>query len=120
MSKLTRLLAIASFMLLSIQSYSNVQEHPGDDHRGPYTIHGEVIYGPTLRCELWNDGHRPIRVLNYTYDIWFRNPMGRLELAKRSFQCRYNCRLGVDAYNVFSGPINNGPTVSASCTALVR
>jgi hypothetical protein len=120
MSKLTRLLAIASFMLFSIQSYSSEQEHPGDDHRRSHEIQGEVIYGPTLRCELWNDGHRPIRVVSYTYDIWFRNRFGRLELAKRTFQCRYNCRLGVDANNVFSGPINNGPTVSATCSAFVR
>ncbi|OUR99831.1 hypothetical protein A9Q84_02040 [Halobacteriovorax marinus] len=120
MTNLTRFLAIASFMFLSIQSYSSEEVHPGDDHRGTYSIEGEVVYGPMLQCEFWNDSDRPIRVINYTYKIWFRNPWGRLELATRLFQCRYNCRLGVDAYNIFSGPVNDGPTVSATCSALVR
>ncbi len=113
-----KLLALLLTMLSSIYVIAN-EEHPGHPPRNT-VVEGVVHYGRTLQCEIWNDHRRPIRVLNYTYDIWYRGADGRARLTSRSFDCRYNCRIGSDHYNVFSGPLNNGPTISASCRALVR
>ena len=118
MAKLIKLVAIFSILLLCVESFSS-EEVESDKSRGRF-IQGQVIYGQTLRCELWNDSHRPIRVMNYTYDIYFRNRFGRVELAKRTFNCRYNCRVRTYTSQVFTGPLNNGPTISANCFAYVR
>ncbi|PIK16223.1 hypothetical protein [Halobacteriovorax sp. JY17] len=118
MAKLIRLVAVFSILLLCVEAFSS-EEVESDKSRGR-VIQGHVIYGPTLTCELWNDSYRPIRVMNYTYDIYFRNRFGQVELAKRTFDCRYNCRVRSQTSQVFTGPLNNGPTISANCFAFVR
>lgn len=111
-------------LVLLFSIFSSIQlladaEHPGHPPRSD-VFEGIVHYGPTLQCEIWNDHRRPVRVINYTYDIWYRGPNGRPMLTSRSFDCRYNCRIGAHQEKIFTGPLNNGPTISASCRALVR
>lgn len=118
MAKLIKLVAVFSILLLSVESFSS--ENTEDKNYRGRTIQGQVIYGPTLTCEIWNDSYRPIRVMNYTYEIYFRNHFGGISLAKRNFDCRYNCRVRTQTSKVFSGPLNDGPTISASCFAFVR
>jgi hypothetical protein len=118
MFKSLKLIVLLLAMLSGLNIFAD-ELHPGHPPRNT-VVEGMVHYGPTLQCEIWNDHRRPIRVINYRYDIWFRGPDGRPRLTTRSFDCRYNCRIGVNQHNVFSGPLNNGPTISASCRALVR
>lgn len=118
MSRLVRLVAVFGILLLSVEAFSSNQSQ-SENFRGRL-IEGRVIYGQTLRCEILNDSHRPIRVMNYTYDIYYRNRFGGIDLAKRSFACRYNCRVSTHSPQVFTGPLNNGPTVYANCFAFVR
>lgn len=119
MFKSIKLVVLILATISSFQILSSEDKHPGHPPR-TQLIEGIVHYGQNFTCEIWNDDHRPMRVINYTYNIWFRDPYGRSRLATRAFDCRYNCRVPANGYNVLSGPLNNGPTISASCTALVR
>ncbi|WP_417336718.1 hypothetical protein [Halobacteriovorax marinus] len=118
MNRLIKLVMVLGILLASVESFSSV-ESIEENYRGRL-IEGRVIYGPTLTCEIWNDSHRPIRVMNYSYEIFYRNRFGGIDMARRDFHCRYNCRVRTQTPQVFSGPVNNGPTVYANCFAFVR
>ncbi|WP_127713986.1 hypothetical protein [Halobacteriovorax sp. HLS] len=115
-----KLLVFIMATLSSLSLFAGQEEHPGHPPTRNDLVEGIVHYGPTLQCEIWNDARRPIRVINYTYNIWYRGPNGRALLATRRFDCRYNCRVGEFSSQIFTGPLNNGPTISASCNAIIR
>ena len=114
-----KLIVLIFATVSSFQILSSEDKHPGHPPRTEL-VEGVVNYGQSFTCEIWNEDHKPMRVLNFSYSIWFRDQFGRARLTTRAFDCRYNCRVPSYGYNILSGPLNNGPTISASCTALVR
>ena len=113
-------ITIFSIMIIS-PSFASVDiEHPGHPPRRDTYIPGTVIYGPFLQCQLLNVRNHPIRVIDYSYDIWENNGRGGTYRYEKFLQCRYNCRVAANAFQNFTGPANNYRISYATCSARVR
>ncbi len=78
-------------------------------------VEGQINWGRFVNCEIYNDTHRRMQVVDYQYIITFTNGFTRTF----DYKCQFGCEVPTYSFQRFSGPTNQPNIMHASCRAHV-
>ena len=79
------------------------------------TVQGQINWGRYVNCEIYNNSHRPMKVIDYQYIITYTNGFSRTF----NYTCQAGCKVENFSFQRFSGPTNYANIMDASCRAHV-
>ncbi|RZF22627.1 hypothetical protein DAY19_02310 [Halobacteriovorax vibrionivorans] len=102
-----KLLCLALLLFLTQKIWAQEERHR--------VIDGQINWGPFVNCEIYNDSHRRMSVIDYQYTITYTNGFQRVF----NYKCQFGCEVPSFDFQRFSGPRNHPNIMHASCLAHV-
>ncbi len=102
-----KLLCLALLLFLTQKIWAQEERHR--------TVEGQINWGPFVNCEIYNNSHRRMTVLDYQYTITYTNGFQRTF----NYICQHGCNVRSFDFTRFSGPTNHPNIMAATCRAHV-
>ena len=96
------LLFLVALVLLTQNAWSHPQRR----------IAGLVNWGPFVNCELYNDGIKTLNISKTHYTVMYNTG----QIRTHTYLCTYGCKVKPFETKRFSGPVNSGLVMSATCS----